>query len=82
VADLLNVDQRTVTRWANKGWIRVARTPGGHRRFYEEEIRHIQEAWKLAPEGQAAGVTVRNLAHRRGAGKGIGPRYGWPGMEA
>jgi len=41
VAALLLVDPRTVTRWANKGRISSIRTPGGHRRFREAEIRAL-----------------------------------------
>jgi excisionase family DNA binding protein len=38
VAALFRVDPKTVTRWAKAGRIHCIRTPGGHSRFYEEEI--------------------------------------------
>jgi excisionase family DNA binding protein len=38
VAQLFRVQPKTVTRWANKGWIRSIRTIGGHRRFYKVDI--------------------------------------------
>ena len=43
VASLLRVDPSTVTKYANKGKLRVFRTPGGHRRYYADEIRAIIE---------------------------------------
>lgn len=39
VAVLFHVDPRTVTRWAAAGRIGSIRTPGGHRRFWESEVR-------------------------------------------
>jgi excisionase family DNA binding protein len=43
VAALFRVDPKTVTRWAAAGRVRSIRTPGGHRRFYESEIRRLFE---------------------------------------
>lgn len=39
VADLFRVHPKTVGRWADEGRIRIAKTPGGHRRFYASDIR-------------------------------------------
>ncbi|MEJ3652408.1 BldC family transcriptional regulator [Actinomycetes bacterium KLBMP 9759] len=39
VAALFRVDPKTVTRWASAGRIGSIRTPGGHRRFRESEVR-------------------------------------------
>ena len=39
VAALFRVDPKTVTRWASAGRIGSIRTPGGHRRFRETEVR-------------------------------------------
>ena len=39
VAALFRVDPKTVTRWAAAGRIGSIRTPGGHRRFRESEVR-------------------------------------------
>lgn len=39
VAILFRVDAKTVTRWAKLGRVSCIRTPGGHRRFREAEIR-------------------------------------------
>ncbi len=41
VATLFRVDPKTVTRWASAGRIGSIRTPGGHRRFRESEVRHL-----------------------------------------
>ncbi len=41
VAALFRVDPKTVTRWAVAGRIGSLRTPGGHRRFRESEVRAL-----------------------------------------
>jgi excisionase family DNA binding protein len=41
VAELFRVDPKTVARWASNGWIGSIRTPGGHRRFRESEVRAL-----------------------------------------
>ncbi|HEY3958672.1 MAG TPA: BldC family transcriptional regulator [Streptosporangiaceae bacterium] len=41
VAALLRVKPVTVTRWAAAGKIQTVRTPGGHRRYRESEIRAL-----------------------------------------
>lgn len=41
VATLFRVDPKTVTRWATAGRIGSIRTPGGHRRFRESEVRAL-----------------------------------------
>lgn len=38
VAELFNVNPKTVTRWARAGKITAIRTLGGHRRFKAAEI--------------------------------------------
>lgn len=59
VASLFRVDPKTVTRWAAAGRINSIRTPGGHRRFRESEIRDLlrQDGAKpaAAPAPRAAG---------------------------
>lgn len=51
VATLFRVDPKTVTRWASAGRIGSIRTPGGHRRFRESEVRALLR-------GEAAEVSV------------------------
>lgn len=41
VASMFRVDPKTVTRWAKAGKISAIRTLGGHRRFYETEVRQL-----------------------------------------
>ena len=41
VASLFRVDPKTVPRWASAGRIGSIRTPGGHRRFRESEVRNM-----------------------------------------
>ena len=41
VAERLGVNPKTVSRWARLGWIKTIRTPGGHRRYYREEIERM-----------------------------------------
>lgn len=43
VAKIFRVDPKTVTRWAHAGKLRSTRTPGGHVRFYAEEITEMAE---------------------------------------
>ena len=55
VAALFRVDPKTVTRWAAAGRIGSIRTPGGHRRFRESEVRALLEGeGLLEPEGTGA----------------------------
>jgi len=51
VAALFRVDPKTVTRWAAAGRIHSIRTPGGHRRFLESEVRALLQ--ELSGEGPA-----------------------------
>lgn len=41
VAEQFRVDPKTVTRWAAAGRIGSIRTPGGHRRFRESEVKAL-----------------------------------------
>ncbi|MGE3285311.1 MAG: BldC family transcriptional regulator [Pseudonocardia sp.] len=41
VAALFGVDPRTVTRWAASGRLGALRTPGGHRRYRESDVRRL-----------------------------------------
>lgn len=48
VAAIFRVDPKTVTRWAHAGRLECVKTPGGHRRFRNSEVR------KLLGEARAA----------------------------
>lgn len=54
VAALFRVDPKTVTRWAAAGRIGSIRTPGGHRRFRESEVRALLEG-ELEELGEPSG---------------------------
>lgn len=43
VASLFRVDPKTVSRWAKLGRISSVKTPGGHRRYRESEVRALLE---------------------------------------
>lgn len=43
VAQLFNVDPRTVTRWEKRGWLPALFTPGGHRRFKASDVQALLE---------------------------------------
>jgi excisionase family DNA binding protein len=60
VAALFRVDPKTVTRWAAAGRIGSIRTPGGHRRFRESEVRalltgEVVETPVIPAQGEPAG---------------------------
>lgn len=57
VAALFRVDPKTVTRWASAGRIGSIRTPGGHRRFRESEVRAL-----LRGEGADVAVPAQPTA--------------------
>lgn len=46
VAAIFRVHARSVTRWAKAGKLSATRTPGGHHRFRESDVRAL-----LASEG-------------------------------
>jgi excisionase family DNA binding protein len=41
VAAVLRVDDTTVVRWARNGRIRSIKTPGGHHRYYAEDVEKL-----------------------------------------
>jgi excisionase family DNA binding protein len=62
VASLFRVDPKTVTRWAAAGRISSIRTPGGHRRFRESEVRALLrgDAAAAAPAAPAPRQSVED----------------------
>jgi len=65
VAALFRVDPKTVTRWAAAGRISSIRTPGGHRRFRESEVRALLEGEAgLGGTGLGEQPEQRNNGHR------------------
>ena len=63
VAALFRVDPKTVTRWAAAGRIGSIRTPGGHRRFRESEVRALLQGDDLTVPEQAGPSRVPTRQH-------------------
>jgi excisionase family DNA binding protein len=40
-AAMLEVDSKTVSRWEKAGRLASVRTLGGHRRYYEDQVRAL-----------------------------------------
>src|SRR5260370_42333373 len=55
VAAMLRVDPKTVTRWARGGKLSSIRTPGGHRRYSENEVRGFLNGWQGVSLQRASG---------------------------
>lgn len=61
---LLGVDDSTLRRWADSGQLRTFRTPGGHRRFAEEDIRAILSGPHPVTDGPDVGDLAINRIRR------------------
>lgn len=70
---MLQVNQATLRRWADRGLVRSYRTPGGHRRFAQEDLRALTERPHPGPAespgpgalAQAALRHIRRRLHQR-----------------
>ncbi len=49
VAEILGVSQATVKRWTDDGSLRCFRSPGGHRKFQEQDIRDFASRGRAKP---------------------------------
>jgi excisionase family DNA binding protein len=49
VAAMFRVEPATVTKWAKAGKLTAIRTPGGHRRYREVEVRALLQGQIPAP---------------------------------
>ncbi len=75
---LLGVNESTLRRWADAGHVRSFRTPGGHRRFSEEDLRGL-----VAGRGGASGepytslgqLALSRIRRRLQRGRGQAPWY-------
>jgi excisionase family DNA binding protein len=77
VAALFRVDPKTVTRWAAAGRIGSIRTPGGHRRFRESEVRALLEGDGVVEEMREDDAANRpRNAGPTNPGSGYGPPNG------
>lgn len=46
---VMDVNEATLRQWADHGLIKVFRTPGGHRRFFREDLHRILKGRSNAP---------------------------------
>ena len=60
---LLGVNESTLRRWADAGHVRSFRTPGGHRRFSEEDLRSLVSG--QTPAAKEPYTTISSLALAR-----------------
>ena len=60
---LLGVNESTLRRWADAGHVRSFRTPGGHRRFSEDDLRVLM-AGQMPPTAEPYNA-ISNLALAR-----------------
>jgi excisionase family DNA binding protein len=56
--NLLGVNESTLRRWADAGHVRSFRTPGGHRRFAEDDLRAL-----MAGQGRSGPASYGSLGH-------------------
>ena len=65
---LLEVNQATLRQWADNGYLRVYRTPGGHRRFWSDDVMSLTnstpEGAGRAPGDTQEGSTLRRIRRR------------------
>jgi excisionase family DNA binding protein len=58
---VLNVDESTLRRWADAGQVRTFRTPGGHRRFADTDVRAIVQGRTRKPYSDVGVVATRRI---------------------
>lgn len=61
---LLDVSNTTLRQWADNGYLRVYRTPGGHRRFLRDDVDSFANAPEQARE-QGRGDAIEGSALRK-----------------
>ena len=61
---LLDVSNTTLRQWADNGFLRVYRTPGGHRRFLRDDVESFANAPEQARE-QGRGDAIEGSALRK-----------------
>lgn len=70
---LLGVNESTLRRWADAGHVRSFRTPGGHRRFSEEDLRVLMAGQMPAvsePYTAISSMALNRIRRRLQRGKG------------
>lgn len=75
---LLGVNESTLRRWADAGHVRSFRTPGGHRRFSEEDLRVLMAGQMPALDEPYTAISNLALARiRRRLQRGRGNQATW-----
>src|SRR4051794_24845307 len=59
---LLGVDQSTLRRWSDSGKIPVFRTPGGHRRYSEDDLRALVRGEQRRRRVSRSALTTRSMS--------------------
>jgi excisionase family DNA binding protein len=70
---LLGVNESTLRRWADAGHVRSFRTPGGHRRFSEDDLRVLmagQVPAQSEPYNAISNMALARIRRRLQRGKG------------
>jgi len=62
---LLGVNESTLRRWADAGHTRSFRTPGGHRRFSEDDLRSMMAGRSVAAHEPFTSISQVALARIR-----------------
>ena len=61
---LLDVSNTTLRQWADNGYLRVYRTPGGHRRFLRDDVESFANSPEQA-QGYVRGDAIEGSALRK-----------------
>ena len=61
---LLQVNQATLRQWADNGYLKVYRTPGGHRRFWSDDVLALTDGSRPG-NGSGSEETLEGSALRR-----------------
>ena len=75
---LLGVNESTLRRWADAGQVRSFRTPGGHRRFSEEDLRALmagQGGPGPVPYASLSQLTLARIRRRLQRGRSQAARW-------
>lgn len=72
---LLDVSDTTLRQWANSGYLRVYRTPGGHRRFLRRDVESLTGAAPEPASRAGEGPALRRI--RRGLTRNSVTRQPW-----
>ncbi len=59
---LIGVDQSTLRRWSDGGKIPVFRTPGGHRRYHEDDLRALMRGEQRRRRVSRSALTNRSMS--------------------